>query len=245
MQISPIIKIVAKISSIIALFEWAIMTMIAFLPFKLGELNEVILDVTLLATLSTPIIYYWIIKPYVVAHNEVLAEMLHLAGHDSLTQLPNRRLLIDHFKKIVARLIRYKFYGAALYIDLDGFKAINDKFGHDAGDFTLMEVAKRLSLFVRSEDIVSRIGGDEFFIVLSQLDHNEEEAQKKALIISERILAELSKSIDYQGIALGIGSSIGVCYLKPEEVDIDIVLRDADNAMYKAKEQGKGCVVVS
>jgi two-component system cell cycle response regulator len=127
---------------------------------------------------------------------------------------------------------------------LDGFKIINDKKGHDAGDAILIEIAKRLKSLVRTEDIVSRVGGDEFIIVLGQLDADEQAANNEALLISERIRKELSKAINFKSMTLQIGSSIGLRLLKPELISAEAVLKDADTAMYRAKQAGKGRIVV-
>ena len=233
-----------RIIAIIALIELAIMVILVSIPFDLGSFLEAILDVTLLAVLSTPIIYIWIIKPYINAHEEVVDKVNHMAYHDQLTQLANRHLLLEYLEKLVSSDVRYKLYGALLYIDLDGFKIINDNNGHDAGDAILIEVAKRFQLLVRTEDIVSRVGGDEFVIVLGQLNADKKTANNKALLTSERIQKELSKAINFKNMTLQISSSIGIRLLSPERTSVDVILKDADTAMYRAKQAGKGGIVV-
>jgi diguanylate cyclase (GGDEF)-like protein len=166
-----------------------------------------------------------------------------MAYHDSLTGLANRRLLSKYLEKLLSSLVRYKSYGAVLFIDLDGFKLINDDYGHDAGDIVLIEVASRLKLFARTEDIVSRIGGDEFVLVLSQLGTNEQIANKKALSVLERIQQELRKEINVAGSELKVDSSIGLRLLRPEVADFEAVLADADEAMYLSKKESKDGMV--
>jgi diguanylate cyclase (GGDEF)-like protein len=117
-------------------------------------------------------------------------------------------------------------------------------YGHDAGDAILIEVAKRLNSIVRNEDIVSRVGGDEFVVVLSQLDTDEQLVNSMALVVAERILKGLNKEINFKNTSLQIGASIGLRLLVPEIISAESALKDADTAMYRAKRAGKGHVVV-
>jgi two-component system cell cycle response regulator len=236
--------IIMRITAIIALVELVIMLGFANLTFNIGTYVEVILDVAILVTLSTPMIYIWIIKPYVVARDDAMHQITHMACHDSLTQLANRHFLEEFLEKMISRFVRDKSYGALLFIDLDGFKVINDMNGHDAGDATLIEVAKRLNSTVRNEDIVSRVGGDEFVVVLSYLGTNNQLANNKALMLAERILNELNKEVNFKNTTLQIGASIGLRILAPERISSEFALKDADTAMYRAKRAGKGHVVV-
>jgi predicted signal transduction protein with EAL and GGDEF domain len=121
MKIPTIKQIIMRITAIIALVELAIMIFFVNKSFDLGLYAEAFLDVTILVVLSTPIIYIWIIKPYIVAHDEVVDQINFMAYHDPLTQLANRRLLSEYLEKLMSSLVRYKFYGALLFIDLDGF----------------------------------------------------------------------------------------------------------------------------
>ncbi|MEW6983800.1 diguanylate cyclase [Colwelliaceae bacterium 6471] len=236
--------IILRIATIFALVECIIMLGFANLTFEIGAYAEVFLDVVILVTLSTPLIYIWVIKPYVVARDDAMDQVTHMACHDSLTQLANRHLLKEFLEKVISQFVREQSYGAVIYIDLDGFKAINDNYGHDAGDATLVSVAKRLSAIVRNEDIVSRVGGDEFVVVLSQLGCDAQLANKRALILAERVLDELNKDIYFNDATLKIGASIGLRLLAPETISTDYVLKDADTAMYLAKHAGKGNIVV-
>lgn len=236
--------IVMRITVIMALVELAIMITFANLPFDIGVFTAVIFDVAILVMLSTPLIYILIIKPYVVARDDAIHQINHMAYHDPLTQLANRRLLKEYLGKLISIFVRRKSYGALLFIDLDGFKVINDKNGHDVGDATLIEVAERLNSIARNEDIVSRVGGDEFVVLLNQLDTDEQLANNKALVVAERILKELKKEINFQNTSLQIGASIGLRLLAPEKISAESALKDADTAMYRAKRAGKGHIVV-
>ena len=144
----------------------------------------------------------------------------------------------------MSSFVRHKLYGAIMFIDLDGFKSINDNQGHDAGDAILVNVASRLKAHMRTEDIVSRVGGDEFVVVLSQLDVDDKIAREKAVLVSGRIQKGLCQAIDYKNTALQIGASIGLSMLTPERKSVDSALKEADTAMYRAKQSGKGCIVV-
>jgi diguanylate cyclase (GGDEF)-like protein len=157
------------------------------------------------------------------------------ATHDALTSLPNRTLLIDRLSQAILRTTRrehYKF--ALLYLDLDDFKLINDSLGHLAGDEFLVEIANRLAASTRQMDTVSRFGGDEFAILL-------EEIQDFSSVIQtvERIQNAISRSVNLQGTEIAITSSIGIVFSSPEYANPVEYLRDVDIAMYSAKDQGK------
>lgn len=244
MKIPTTGQIILRIIIVVILAEIGVMMALIFRGFELGPYAIAVLDAVMLAILITPIIYLWIIKPYVIAHEADLYQVSILAHRDPLTELPNRRLLVEFLEKLLPVFHRHKLYGALLFIDLDGFKDINDKNGHDAGDAALVEVARRLMSLVRTEDIVSRIGGDEFVIVLDQLDTDQHTAGSKALAITRRIQQELARLIYFKGVAMQIDSSIGLRFLTPELVDVETVLKDADTAMYRAKKAGKGRIVI-
>ena len=244
MEIPTITKIIVRITAIIALVEFGIMLGFANLPFHIGVYAEIILDVAMLVIVTTPMIYIWIIKPYVVARDDAINRISHMAYHDSLTQLANRRLLKEHLEKLISRITREKSSGALLFIDLDEFKVINDKCGHDAGDAILIEVANRLNSIVRDGDIVSRVGGDEFVVVLSHLDVDEQLVKHKALAIAKRILQELNKEIDFKNTAFQISASIGLRIVTTERISAESAIKDADTAMYRAKQAGNGQVIV-
>lgn len=244
MKIPTISKIILRILSVVILAEIGVMMALIFRGFQLGPYETAVLDAVILGLLITPVIYLWIIKPYVIAHDADLYLVSVQAHRDPLTDLPNRRLLVEFLDKLLPVFYRHNLYGALLFIDLDGFKGINDERGHDAGDAVLVEVSRRLMSLVRAEDIVSRIGGDEFVVVLEQLDTDKHTASSKALAITRRIQQELARVIYFKGVALQVDSSIGLRFLTPEQVDVETVLKDADTAMYRAKKAGKGRIVI-
>lgn len=174
-----------------------------------------------------------------------------LAFHDTLTKLPNRRLLIDRLIQIMAASKRSGCYNALFFIDLDNFKPLNDTYGHDMGDLLLIEVARRISGCVREVDTVARFGGDEFVVMLSELDANKAESATQAGIIAEKIRATLAKpyllTIQQEGKAESTiehhcTSSIGVVLFTSYEASLEDILRWADIAMYQAKEDGRNLV---
>ena len=237
------VHLVLRLLAIVALVEFTIMIGFEMFPRALDHHLYPLLDTVILVLAVAPIIYFWIIKPYVAAHEALVEQIHHLAHHDPLTQLPNRRLLSEFLQKLLSGVARHGSCGALIFVDLDGFKAINDNHGHDAGDAVLLAVARRLNKFVRTGDIVARIGGDEFIVALDRLDHDIEEARRKAWLTCERIQKEIRKAIDFRSAELHIDSSIGLRLLTSETASVDSVIHEADAAMYQAKQEGKGRVV--
>ncbi len=236
-------QVVIRIAIIISLAELFIMLMLRAIPHEAGTYSEAAFDTVLLVALSVPPIYIWIIKPFVDARDEALAQISHLALTDPLTQLANRRLILKHLEKIIAGSIRHKDYGAVLLIDLDEFKPVNDSYGHEAGDTVLVEIAARLQSIVRSEDVVGRLGGDEFVVLIHRLSANEPVARDMVLRIAENLINIVNTPHDLDGKRVHVGASIGIRLLGFEELDTETVMSEVDIAMYRAKETGKGCAV--
>ncbi|MDQ7051144.1 MAG: GGDEF domain-containing protein [Enterobacterales bacterium] len=227
--------IIIPIVITIALVEFLIMTIFYLFPF-FSPAAEVFIDVLLLSSLSAPIIYAWIIKPYVVAQQEATETISHLAAHDPLTDLANRRLLYESLEKLLSSLARHKMYAAILYIDLNKFKIINDQDGHDVGDVILQQTAERLSHVVRQEDLASRIGGDEFVLLLTQLGKNKNKAISDTVAIADKVKSSIKQPIEINNKSYSISASIGVRILTPEDKEVDQVLKEADEAMYSSKK---------
>lgn len=171
-----------------------------------------------------------------------------LVYRDSLTGLPNRRLFMEHLSKAVAMSKRQQKRFALMFLDLDGFKHVNDSLGHQAGDQLLIEISKRVELAVRDSDVVAatdwapdiesnlvgRLGGDEFLILLNDLAHPED-----AAIVADRLLSELRAPVHLEKDTVYVGASIGVTLFPDDAGDADALLRNADVAMYQAKSAGK------
>lgn len=175
----------------------------------------------------------------------------HQAMYDTLTQLPNRRLFEDHLTQAMAAGKRYNNYGALMFIDLDNFKPLNDKHGHEMGDLLLKEVATRLKSCVRETDTVARMGGDEFVVALSQLYVDKETSKQQALLLAEKMRLALEKpymmdKTEASGTKVKIehhcSASIGLTLFKGEKASMSDILRYADLAMYQAKSAGRNQV---
>lgn len=231
-------QVVLRIVTIISSVEFLIMLFLGTYPLNTNIYSQATLDLILLASFSTPLIYILVIKPFVTARDDALAHISYLAHTDSLTQLPNRRLLSIHLEKHLASTIRHKIRGAFLLMDLDGFKEINDVHGHDAGDVVLVEVAKRIQSNTRSEDVTCRLGGDEFVILIQHLDTDEEVARNTTGLFAKKLVDAINQPIQFNHTTLTITASIGVRLLDFEEQDTKSVIREADSAMYHAKQAG-------
>jgi diguanylate cyclase (GGDEF)-like protein/PAS domain S-box-containing protein len=181
------------------------------------------------------------------------AEIHRLAFHDALTQLPNRRLLNDRLVQSMAACTRSAQHGALLFLDLDNFKPLNDAHGHDVGDMLLQEVARRLTLCVRQIDTVARFGGDEFVVVLGELDAGLDAARLQATLVAAKIRHALEQPYELtvahdEGADTHVQhrctSSIGIAMF-PDPLDTaDDILKRADTAMYQAKACGRNAVRV-
>lgn len=162
------------------------------------------------------------------------AQLERQANHDQLTGLPNRNLLRDRIEQGIARAARRGSMLALVFIDLDGFKFINDSLGHAAGDELLIEIAGRLSASIRSSDTVGRLGGDEFVLVLN--DHEEVGSVISTL---ERVLKDIGRPAVLAGRELQVGASLGVAMYPDDGGDVNSLLKHADVAMYAAKSRGR------
>jgi diguanylate cyclase (GGDEF)-like protein len=159
--------------------------------------------------------------------------VVHHAQHDFLTNLPNRLLFRDRFKQHLAMAKRHEKKFAVIYIDLDRFKPVNDTFGHQVGDQLLVAVAERLKAQVREVDTVSRFGGDEFSILLSEVM-----SRKDVTTLAEKILLALNQPFLLDGHTINISGSLGIAVYPDDGRDMDAIMNKADAAMYKAKRKG-------
>ena len=161
-------------------------------------------------------------------------QILHLATHDALTGLPTLRLANDRLTTAIGRARRNKDKVAVMFIDLDEFKSVNDTYGHDAGDAMLRHVAEILRLSVRETDTASRVGGDEFLVVVSEL-HSVADATR----IAEKIIQRVSQPIQLQGKQAAVGASIGISVYPDHGGEAEQLIKLADAAMYEVKKSGK------
>ena len=161
-------------------------------------------------------------------------QLEHIAHYDALTGIPNRMLLVDRMQQALAQTKREKKLVAICYLDLDGFKPINDSYGHEAGDKVLIKTAERISHNLRGGDTVARLGGDEFVILLLGIDNHE-----SCYASIDRILEAIEQPITINSIIFRVTASIGVSLYPLDDHDPDTLLRHADQAMYFAKQSGK------
>ena len=161
----------------------------------------------------------------------------YMAHHDALTGLPNRRLMQDRLNQAIMAARRKQRHVAVLFLDLDRFKVVNDTLGHDTGDFILKDVARRLMTCVREADTVSREGGDEFVVILPDLERPE-----NARVVADKILAELARPVEIGGHEIHITPSIGISQYPNDATDVNQLLKHADNAMYQAKDAGRNTI---
>jgi diguanylate cyclase (GGDEF)-like protein/PAS domain S-box-containing protein len=169
-------------------------------------------------------------------------EIRALAFYDPLTQLPNRRLMAERLRQLVAADSRSGHKGALLFIDIDDFKTLNDTLGHKTGDLLLQEAAFRLTACLREVDTVARLGGDEFVVILEDLSANAEEAATQATIVAEKIRSSLARPYILSGRECLSSSSIGITLVGDRKDGIDELLQQADIAMYQAKAAGRNAV---
>jgi diguanylate cyclase (GGDEF)-like protein len=169
-----------------------------------------------------------------VEHHTARHDMAKLARTDALTGLSNRLLLRELFQDRAATAMRAKKLVALHFLDLDGFKAINDRYGHPAGDALLEQVARRLEGMVRSDDVVSRLGGDEFVVL--QVDLSDE---SEAELLARRIIREISKPYLVDDISMSVSVSVGIATAPKLGVELERLLSCADAALYRAKAGGK------
>ena len=167
-------------------------------------------------------------------------ELVHLANHDPLTQLPNRAYFSEQLDIVLHHARRHQHIVGLLFLDLDGFKAINDNHGHHVGDQALIEVAGRMSQALRREDMVARMGGDEFTVLLCEIAQPED-----ATMVAQKLLEEISKPLVIGSHICHLGASIGIAIFPYNAEDTDTLLSLADDAMYAAKESGKNSWCVS
>ncbi len=166
----------------------------------------------------------------ITRRKQIEEQIRHMANHDGLTNLPSMRLAKDRLALAMKMARREQSIAAVMFIDLDGFKAVNDTFGHDVGDLVLRQVAQRLQACVREVDTVARIGGDEFLFIATGLKDKD-----NAAMIAEKIIRTVIEPIQFNGRQTTVGASIGIALFPPECKDIDNMIKLADQAMYEAK----------
>lgn len=207
---------------------------------KNGETYPEILTISRIDYMEGKSLHYVAIFSDISTLKKREEEAKRLALYDPLTGLPNRRLLEDRIKHRLSEGKRYnEKCGALFFIDIDHFKPINDSFGHDVGDRLLLEVADRLMMILRKEDTAARLGGDEFVILLSDLGNQMQGAIAQAEIIAEKVRRAIEATFLIKGHELKVTSSSGIKIFQGIENDFELLIKQADIAMYRAKEKGR------
>ena len=235
---------------LIALFVWILDPFIDAVFLHEGTIyqqlfNPNIHEVYMRSSISAIIIIFSFIGSVLVIHykqaNLVLKEnekrLRYMAQHDNLTGLPNRMLFSDRLQQEIFIAKRDKKYFAVMFLDLDKFKPVNDMFGHGVGDLLLKETAKRIQDCVRESDTVARFSGDEFIVLFRAIEHKQD-----AMVVAEKIRHALNQPFELVGQNLQISSSTGVAIYPDHGTDEGQLLKNADIAMYCAKDNGRNMV---
>ena len=157
-----------------------------------------------------------------------------MALHDSLTGLPNRSLLMERLGQLIAITARESRHIALMFLDLDGFKSVNDTLGHEIGDQVLKTVSTRLLGLLRTSDTLARIGGDEFVILL-----DNPESRENVAMVASRVIEDVNAPMSFDGKTAHVGTSIGIAFFQNDGMSPAALLKKADDAMYAAKASGK------
>lgn len=203
---------------------------------KNGELYPGILEISAVTDSTGGLTHYVGTFSDITDLKRTQKALERMANYDALTGLPNRALLSDRLRLAVSSAKRHGRPLAVCFLDADGFKTVNDAHGHEVGDQLLVQLAQRLSEAVRAGDTVCRLGGDEFILLLSNLD-----ARLELEPVLGRILSETAKPYAVLGKSLGITVSLGVTIFPADDSDPDLLIRHADQAMYEAKKAGRNC----
>ena len=200
---------------------------------KSGDHYWEYMTITPIVTEERGITHYLAVQEDITHRKEYEQKLFHQANHDSLTGLPNRMLAMDRLQQSIAQACRDKTKGALLYIDLDGFKMINDNFGHEIGDQVLVLVSQRLKNSLRETDTVARIGGDEYLVILQGLGNKQQ-----CGALAGKIVRDFHEPFDIAGREFYSTVSIGIAFFPDDGTDPNALLKNADSAMYISKKSG-------
>jgi len=209
---------------------------------KQGEVIPLWMTITAVRNAHGAVTHYVSSMTDITARKLQEEEIREFAFYDPLTALPNRRLLLDRLQRALTLARRSAQHGALMYVDVDNFKHINDAHGHHAGDLLLQQVAGRLSRVLREADTVARVGGDEFVILLENLNEDINVARTEARQIAAKALQVMAEPFDLEGLVYTTSGSIGIAMFNQTEIALDALMRQADEAMYTAKHAGKNTV---
>ncbi len=238
-KLPGIIGVTIRLIAVVALVE----SLIMLIPVIAGveiDLLRGLMEVLILILFATPLMYYFAIHPYVVAHNNAVKVAQQSALEDPLTMLPNRRQLDEYVAQSAASASRHQQLSTLLFIDLDGFKRVNDEYGHQIGDELLISISSRLKQQLRVEDVIFRVGGDEFVVLIHHIGDNAENARLATGKIAHKLLDCARQPVQLShAIEVCISCSIGISMIKSNDTNPASYIREADQAMYFAKQRGK------
>ncbi len=209
---------------------------------KNGEVYPKFMTITALYDDHHQVTHYVSVSSDISQRKLAEQEIHQLAFYDTLTNLPNRRLLMDRMKQAFAISKRSGQYGALMFLDLDHFKTLNDTQGHDIGDLLLLEVARRLESSVRNSDTVARWGGDEFVVVLGSLSAVTAEAAARAELVAEKVRTALNRPYQLGDYTHHTTPSIGIVLFRGQQESLENLFKHADSAMYQAKSAGRNAI---
>lgn len=237
-------RVVLTVGLIFVLTHLAVLGLLHVLNLAPIEPADLGLRLLLPGMVAAVAVYWWVVRRQLRTHAAELGEARRLALHDQLTGLPNRRLLYEHLEKRLSRLSRNRRSAALLYVDLDGFKSINDEFGHSAGDAVLCALATRVVGVIRSEDVFARIGGDEFMLLLQDVGPDREAGRARAARVAVKIQRLLIEPVVFGEDSIPIACSIGINVIDAQHAgSVRRAIQEADVAMYAAKRNARGGIM--
>jgi len=244
MNNNTLLHAVIRVSIIITAIEVLVVPVLLVLSGSLSTQTLVILNAVVLVIFAIPIISINVIKPYIDERARTLVNLRNMATTDPLTKLANRHLIMEHLERVVAGCTRHHEYCAVLVINLDDFRLINERYGYEVGDAVLVEVARRLRATNRSSDIVGRIDGDEFVVLLERQESDMEITGNRIQKIADKFVRMINMPIKARSSVVHVTASVGIRLLGFEPIDTDTAIREANIAMYRAKEAGGDCAII-
>lgn len=240
MKVPALIPAAIRITIIVMGAEILIMLFLSAFPHNLNTYEAAVIDAIVLVLLSIPPICIYVIRPFLDARVKAMLELDKMALNDPLTHLANRHLIVEHLDRVVAGCTRHNEYCAVMSINLDNFKAINGQYGYEAGDTVIVEVARRIHAAVRANDIVGRLQGDEFIVLLERLESDAGTTGDRIRHIAEKLIGMISMPIAVDANAVHISASIGIRLLGVDIVNSNMAIKQAEGATLRAKAAGGG-----
>jgi len=209
---------------------------------KNGQIYPKWLTITAIKDEQQEPTHYVAIFSNITVRKHAEGEIHNLAFYDTLTKLPNRRLFLDRLQAALSASVRHNDYGAVMFIDMDNFKELNDMLGHKYGDLLLLEVGERIKSCVREMDTVARFGGDEFVVLIESSGNDLNEAIHKNALVAEKIRVALAQPYKLNEHEYHSSSSIGICLYHGNDEPLEMLIEQADMAMYQVKKTGRNAV---